>query len=149
MKMMRTKRGQRARGFGKAKRCRGTTLIEGVLVLPLLLLLIFGLIEYGSLFLRLQQVANVARQAARVAATPDATSGQVTTLITTMMTSAGLGGSGYTATVTPADPSSAERGGQVTVKIEITYANIAITNAPIIPVPSKIARTVVMAKEGP
>jgi Flp pilus assembly protein TadG len=132
-----------------ARRRRGTTLVEAAIVLPLLLLVIFGLIEYGSMFLRLQQVANVARQAARRAATPDATPGEVTGLITTMMTSAGLGGSEYVATVSPADPGDAERGGQVSVKIEITYSKIAITNAPLIPVPAKIARTVVMAKEGP
>lgn len=133
----------------KIRRCRGSTIVEAAIVLPLLLLVIFGLIEYGSMFLRLQQIENVARQAARTAATPDATAAQITTLITTMMTSAGLGGSGYTATVIPADPSAAEVGTQLSVKIEITYANISITKAPLIPVPTKVARTVVMAKEGP
>lgn len=133
----------------RPRRQRGTTLIEAALVLPLLILVVFGLIEYGSLYLRLQQVENVARQAARKAATPDATQGQVTSLISTMMTSAGLGASGYVATVTPSDPASIERGLQLSVKIEITYSNISITKVPMIPVPTKISRTVVMAKEGP
>lgn len=126
--------------------CRASTLIEAAIVLPLLLLVIFGLIEYGSLFLRLQQVENVARQAARTAALPDATSGQVSTLISTMMNNAGLGASGYTPTVSSI---AVDPGEQVSVTIQITYANISITNAPLIPVPTTISRTVVMAKEGP
>jgi Flp pilus assembly protein TadG len=132
-----------------AKKRRGTSLVEAVLVLPLLLLVLFGLIEYGNLFLRLQKIENVARQAARTAATPDATQTQVDDLITAMMTDAGMGGSGYIKTVTPTDPASASRGDQISVSIQVTYANIAITNAPLIPVPTTVVRTVVMAKEGP
>jgi Flp pilus assembly protein TadG len=128
---------------------RGTTIVEAAIVLPLLILVVFGLIEYGSMFLRLQQVANVARQAARQAATPDATQSQVSALITTMMSDAGLGASGYVATLTPTDPATATRGGQVKVQIAVTYANISITNAPFIPKPTTISRAVVMAKEGP
>jgi len=118
-------------------------------VMPLLLLVIFGLIEYGSMLLRLQQIENVARSAARKAVTPDATQAQVNSLISSMMTDAGLGSSGYTFTVTPVNPATAERGDQISVKVEITYANISITKAPLIPVPTKISRTVIMAKEGP
>jgi Flp pilus assembly protein TadG len=132
-----------------AKKRRGSSLVEAVLVLPLLLLVLFGLIEYGNLFLRLQKIENVARQAARTAATPDATQTQVDDLITAMMTDAGMGSSGYIKTVTPTDPASASRGDQISVSIQITYANIAITNAPLIPVPTTVVRTVVMAKEGP
>jgi Flp pilus assembly protein TadG len=128
-------------------RRRGTTIIEAAIVLPLLILVIFGLIEYGNLLLRLQQIENVTRQAARKAATPDATQAQVTSQITTMMTAAGLGSSGYT--VTMSDPATFERGDQFSVNITITYANIAITKVPLIPVPTTVARTVVMAKEGP
>jgi Flp pilus assembly protein TadG len=127
---------------------RGTTLLEAAIVLPLLILLIFGLIEYGSLLLRMQQIENVSRQAARTAATPDATLSQVNTLISTMMTSAGLQSSGYTVTMTPTDPATATTGAQISVRVQITYANIAIANIPLIPVPTTIARTVVMAKEG-
>jgi Flp pilus assembly protein TadG len=132
-----------------ARSRRGTTVVEAAIVLPLLLLVIFGLIEYGSMLLRLQQIENVSRQAARLAATPDATQGQVEALITQMMSNAGLGSSGYTKTITPMNPASAVRGDQISVRIQVTYANIAITNAPLIPVPTTVARTVVMAKEGP
>jgi Flp pilus assembly protein TadG len=132
-----------------ARRCRGTTLVEAAIVLPLLLLVIFGLMEYGSMFLRLQQIENVSRQAARMAATPDATQTQVEALATQMMADVGLGSSGYITTITPTDPATAARGDHISVNIQVTYANIAITNAPLIPVPTTLSRTVVMAKESP
>ena len=64
-------------------------------------------------------------------ARPDATNTQVTTLISTMMTNVGLQSSGYTVTMTPTDPATATTGAQISVKVQITYANIAITNAPL------------------
>ena len=123
-------------------------LVEAAIVLPLLLLVLFGLIEYGNLFLRMQQIENVARQAAREAATPDATAANVNAHISQMMTAAGLQASGYTVATVPADPYSATRGTQISFTIQVVYKNIAITNAPLIPVPTNVARKVVMAKEG-
>ena len=48
-------------------RARGTSLIEFVLVLPLLLIMILGLIEFGSLIQSRLIVANVAREGASIA----------------------------------------------------------------------------------
>jgi Flp pilus assembly protein TadG len=130
---------------------RGSTLVEAAIVLPLLILVVFGLIEYGSLLLRLQQIENATRQAARYAATPDATQAATTTLISTLMTTAGMPNSSshYTVTTTPTDIATASRGDQITIKISVTYNNIAITKSSLIPVPTTVSRTVVMAKEGP
>ena len=52
---------------------RGVAAVEMAVVLPLLLLVTFGLMEYGWLFLKAQQVANAARQGARYAALPSVT----------------------------------------------------------------------------
>ena len=134
-----------------ARRRRGSTLVEAAIVLPLLILVIFGLIEYGSLLLRLQQIENVTRQAARYAATPDATQSATTTLVSTLMTTAGMPNSSshYTVTTSPTDIGTAVRGDRITVTVSITYTNIAITRSSLIPVPTTVSRTVVMAKEGP
>jgi Flp pilus assembly protein TadG len=106
--------------------------------------------EYGSMFLRAQQVTNVARQAARLAATPDATTAQVHVLVNNQMQSAGLGSSGYQVTVTPSDVSSPEPGQLVTVRITVPYRNISITGgAPLLPGPDEVRAAVSMAKEGP
>jgi Flp pilus assembly protein TadG len=47
------------------KRNDGAALVEMALVLPLLLLLVFGIIEFGFMFRAYQAVGSVAREAAR------------------------------------------------------------------------------------
>jgi len=46
---------------------RGQELIEFALVLPLLLLLVLGIVDFGFLFQRLEVVTNAAREGARIA----------------------------------------------------------------------------------
>ena len=121
--------------------------VEAALVFPILLVLTFGLIEYGWLFLRMETISNAARRGVRVAVAPDATDAEVISAISAMMTSAGLEDSGYTATVSSL---GVEPGQAVTVHIVIPdYASISLSGAPLIPVPGQIERSVVMAKEGP
>jgi Flp pilus assembly protein TadG len=131
----------------KCDRRRGVVLIEAALVFPLLLLLTFGLIEYGWLFLRMGTISNVARRGVRMAVTPDATTNEVSAAIGVMMTKAGLADSGYTVTVSALD---VEPGETVTVHISVPdYDNISLTGSPLIPVPGHIERRIAMAKEGP
>ena len=49
----------------------GLAVVEMAIVLPLLILLTFGMIEYGWLFLRSQEISNAARQGARIGVWPD------------------------------------------------------------------------------
>ena len=49
---------------------RGAELIEFALVLPLLLLLVLGIVDFGFLFQRLEVVTNAAREGARIAVLP-------------------------------------------------------------------------------
>jgi Flp pilus assembly protein TadG len=131
----------------KCDQRRGVVLIEAALVFPILLLLTFGLIEYGWLFLRMESLSNAARRGARVAVTPDATNSDVLSAIDNMMTDSGLGDSGYTVTVSSLD---VDPGETVTVRIVVpNYQNIMLIQAPMIPVPDQIERGVTMAKEGP
>jgi hypothetical protein len=52
------------------QRERGAELIEFALVLPLLLLLVLGIVDFGFLFQRLEVVTNAAREGARIAVLP-------------------------------------------------------------------------------
>jgi len=61
----------------KGNRSRGTAAVEAALVLPILLLVSFGAIKYGWLFLRAQQITNAARYGARVAIRADASTQDV------------------------------------------------------------------------
>jgi hypothetical protein len=48
----------------------GTVLIEAAITLPLLLLVVLGIVDFGRLFQRYEVVTNAAREGARVAVLP-------------------------------------------------------------------------------
>ncbi|MHC4385498.1 MAG: TadE/TadG family type IV pilus assembly protein [Planctomycetota bacterium] len=79
----------------KNKPRRGTMVVEAALILPLLLILTFGGIKYGWLFIKWQQINNVARHSVRQAIRPGDTTTQTNTLIATLMTNVGMGSIGY------------------------------------------------------
>jgi Flp pilus assembly protein TadG len=56
---------------------RGAELIEFALVLPLLLLLVLGIVDFGFLFQRLEVVTNAAREGARIAVLPGYTTNDI------------------------------------------------------------------------
>lgn len=131
------------------RRSRGMAVVEMALVGMILVYLTLGGAEYAIIFLKQQQILNAARQASRLASTPDATTSRVNALIGNLMTNYGMAGtppgSGYSSTLTPADVASTARGQTVTVQISITYTKIT----PIIPTPSRLNAAVAMEKEGP
>ena len=61
-----------ARLTNPRSRQRGLAILEMALILPLLFLLIMGVIEYGWLFFKNQQVSAVARSACRYGITAPA-----------------------------------------------------------------------------
>jgi len=58
----------RAMGVGESRRERGAALVEFAVVLPLLLIIVLGLVEFGFLFGQLNDVRHGAREASRLAA---------------------------------------------------------------------------------
>ena len=53
----------------KAGRNRGSVLVEASLMMPLILILFFGIFEFGRILMVKQMITNAAREAARAAAT--------------------------------------------------------------------------------
>jgi Flp pilus assembly protein TadG len=53
--------------FGRLKSQRGAELIEMALILPLLLLVLVGIVDFGFLFQRYEVLTNAAREGARIA----------------------------------------------------------------------------------
>ena len=131
------------------KKARGLSIIEMALLLPLLMLILMGMLEYGWMFWMNQQINNAARMGARVAVTEGATNAQVTTAIDSLMADAGLDSSGYTIGVDPPDVFLALSGELITVTVTVPYANITLTGAPFLPMPSGLDGETTMVKEGP
>jgi len=127
---------------------RGVALIEMALVLLLLLTLTFAILEYGWIFLKSHHIANAARQGARVAARPDATQADVDAAVLAAMTGGGIEDSEYTVVITPADITAVESGDILSVRVEVTYANIEL-GFPLLPTPVTLGSELSMAKEGP
>jgi Flp pilus assembly protein TadG len=136
-------------------RTAGTAIVEAALVMPLLLVLVFGAMEYGWMFVVYGDVVNAARAGARLAVIPTAGANDVNSQIIATLKSAGLNvdgtGSGTTVTpsitVTPSDWPTAAGGTIVTVQVSIPYS--MLTNYSLLPVPTTLQATVAMAKEGP
>jgi len=135
--------------YKTARVYRGSSAVELAVVLLILMLITLGAVEYGWMFLKQEQIVNAARQAARLAATPDATNTTVTSEIATLMSSYGLSGSGYTTTLTPSNIATASVGSTVSVNIAISYSKIEVTHFTTLPLPSTLSATVAMEKEGP
>jgi Flp pilus assembly protein TadG len=71
---------------------RGAELVEFALVLPLLLLLVAGVIDFGFLFQQNQVITNAAREGARVGVLPGYADADITARVTAYLTAAGLRG---------------------------------------------------------
>jgi len=80
---------------------RGATLIETALVLPLLLLMVLGILDFGMLFWRFEGVTNAAREGARVAILPGYSATDVEFRVNQYLADAGLTGTAATTVVAP------------------------------------------------
>jgi Flp pilus assembly protein TadG len=70
----------------------GAELIEFALALPLLLLVVLGIVDFGFLFQRYEVVTNAAREGARVAVLPNYVDSDVVTRVDQYLTVGGLTG---------------------------------------------------------
>src|SRR5258706_8276710 len=93
---------------------RGNAVIEAALVLPILLYLAFGTVEFGYFFYVKNNLQGAAREGVRAGIPPGATNTDVNSAILSQMTAAGLQASGYTVTTTPSNISGLSPGSSVT-----------------------------------
>lgn len=137
---------------GRIKRIgsrRGLSTVEMALIMPLVLLMVLGILEYGWLFSKAADVNNACRVGARTGSLGGKATADVEAAVLAAMTAAGLQDSEYTLTLDPADPSTLSSGQALTVTLSIPYANISVVNSALIPTPTNLSSTVVMAREGP
>lgn len=79
---------------------RGQALVEFVLALPILLVIVFGIIEFASAWRTYQIVTNVAREGARLAVIPTSDDQAVRDRVDSLLVQAGLNLSLRTTTLT-------------------------------------------------
>lgn len=71
---------------------RGQSVIEMALTLPLLLLVVFGIIDFGFMFQRYEVVTNAAREGARLGVLPDYTATEAQNRALDYLKASGLNG---------------------------------------------------------
>lgn len=126
---------------------RGVALVEMAIVTLLLIFITFGIMEYGWLFHRIQQMNSCARAGARQAVLPDSTPGLVTDAVSALATGHGI--YGYTLTVNPGDIVALGSGELITVTVAVPYDNVKLIGGSLFPMPDPLRASVTMAKEGP
>jgi Flp pilus assembly protein TadG len=126
---------------------RGNAVIEAALVLPILLYLAFGTVEFGYFYYVKNNLQGAAREGVRAAIPPGATNTDVTNAIASQMTAAGLQGSGYTVTTTPATISGLSAGSSVTVNVQCTWGTVGLRPLQLISASKIVKGQAVMRKE--
>jgi Flp pilus assembly protein TadG len=124
----------------------GTSIVEATIVFPLMLLLVFGIAEFGISFTRWNSLTNAVREGARagVVFRSPCDAGPVTTLIETTVsnfaTSSGIDPANIATTVTGACTGT---GTELTVTATVPYDYIALAAlAGLAPSTTLSARTV-------
>ena len=135
------------------RRQSGGAVLEMALVLPILLYLAFGTVEFGYFFYVKHNVQSAAREGARAAIVPSATTSDVTTAISNSMTAAGLGSSGYTTSITDTSNnavrvSSVAAGTAIKVTVNCSWGTVGIRPLGLIGTGKQVTGSTVMRKEG-
>lgn len=127
---------------------RGGATLEAALVLPLLLMLAFGVVEYGYFFYVQHTMQGAARTGARAAIVPGSTAAQVNSAIDSAMSAAGFASNKYTKSF---NGPAVTAGTSITVTVQGTWGTIGVHPLPETLggiAPAKVVRSsAVMVKE--
>ena len=113
---------------------RGAELIEFALVLPLLLFIIMGLVDFGFMFQRFEVVTNAAREGARMAVLPSYVNADVEARVRAYMTTGGVAATTSNSTVATTDVAIPTGVGGPTLqgkRVQVTYASPYLFLGPI------------------
>jgi len=135
------------------RRGGGNTLVEMMLLLPILLGLSFGAVEYGYAMYIKHTLQGAAREGARASIVSGATAAEVQTAVDGAMLAAGFGQTKYTrpCTISPANWTTANMGTAITVTVSGQWGTIGFSALPTylggIPTTKVISGSTTMRKE--
>jgi Flp pilus assembly protein TadG len=100
------------------KKEKGQSVVEFALVVPILILLLFGIIEFGRIYETINVITSAAREGARVAAVTAPNGSAVNSAVNAVLQAGQVAGP---ATITIAGPNAAS---QITVTVQVQYVPI-------------------------
>ncbi len=133
---------------------RGNAILDAAFVLPILISLTFGSIEWGYFFFTKHVLQSAARDGARTAITVSATNTKVTQAVITSLYNAGLNSSPttldakYALTITPSPVLGQAEGTPITVRIDCNWGSFNVRPLGLISATKVVRGTTVMRKEG-
>lgn len=104
-------------------RCRGAAVVEFALVIPLFLLLLIGIVEFGRAMMVQQVLINASREGARKASLPGATLEDVKSTVADYLSDSSIPASLANIDVSP-DPATTFDNEQITVRVEVAYQDV-------------------------
>ena len=143
--------GRRATRLGRR---RGSALIEAMFVVPFLITLGMGMVEFGQYLLAKNTLQAAARDGARTAVITSATHTQATQAIATTASAAGYASGVYSVTFTDPTTSTAitniaavARGSPIKVTVTAQFGALAGRSVLIIPFDKQVVASTTMVKE--
>ena len=108
----------------RGRSASGAELIEFAFALPLLLVLVMGIADFGFILQRFEVLTNAAREGARVAILPGYTPADVTARVDQYVASAGLGPSGTAVTVVTPTTVTAGAFAFDAIQVTVTFTHV-------------------------
>jgi Flp pilus assembly protein TadG len=131
----------------------GGSVLEAAIIVPILVSLAFGMTEFSYFFFVKHTLEGAAREGARNAITPTATTTTVNAAVTNALTAAGGSGWGSSVAITDTagttvNVASIAAGSAVQVKVTATWSAAGVRPLGIIPASKQVVGVCVMRKEG-
>jgi len=120
---------------------RGQSIVEFALVLPIFLLIMLGLVEFGRLWMTVNVLTGAAREGARAAAVHGAGSSEARTAAQNVLSGGNVSG----ATITVVGPNAS---GEVRVTIGLSYSTITGSLVPGLSSTFQLSQSASMRWEG-
>jgi Flp pilus assembly protein TadG len=115
---------ERATGIARKRARGGGALVESILVMPLIVMLGFGTIDYSYYFYLKNTFQGASQAGARAAIPSAAVNSNVTGVISTMLTAAGIASSKYTVALSPTNVNGLSSGTNITVTITASWGTV-------------------------
>ncbi len=127
-------------------------MLEAALVMPLLLSVSFGCVEYAHFFYIKHMLQGAAREGCRAAIVTSGTKTDVDNAITNSLTAASLQNSGYTTTIkkngtTVTTLTGAATGDTISVQVECNWGTVGVRPLGLISTSKQVVGVTVMRRE--
>lgn len=130
---------------------RGAATLEFAIILPILLVVLFAIVEFGYAMIVCHTLTGAARDGARRGSLPGADNDAVLAAITNQLSQLNISLDNYTIEFDPVDVATASAGDAVKVTVRINYGNVALSPGFVALDPLKnmqLTGVAVMRKEG-